>query len=205
MNFFYKEFHKRLLLIVLFLLTFFVISLPWINVIFHNWSLFNLRAQVVSIQNVSLPYHNMYTNNEIMSYQIITSVKSWLFLMPFDGGGSENPRYVPSLSRPVSMPIVILFLIGFFLALIRIKDTFLFFMIFLLGIYFGQIVTVDPPNGSRGLILLPIIYIFAGLTLEYIKQKFNNQLITFFIIILSILVAYTDFSFYQNWMTWIKV
>lgn len=189
-----------------FLLAFSIISLPWILKIFGNWELYNLRTRVVYVFDTGLPYHSLYKQNEILIYQIISTIKSWILFLPSNGGGIENLRYLPLNHAPVSPIIAGFFLLGLIVAFYRFKATYIWLIIYFLGLLFGQILTVDPPNGSRGLILLPIIYIFSALTLNLIFNRFRkNKLIIPFLVIISAIISYMDFLFYQNWMSWIKV
>lgn len=201
-----KDLQQKIKAFGTFLLAFSITSLPWIIKIFSNWELYNLRTRVVYVFNTSLPYHDLYKQNEILIYQIISTIKSWILLLPFNGGGIENPRYLP-LDHAVVSPIIAgFFLIGLVIAIYRFKITYVWIIIYSLGLLFGQILTVDPPNGSRGLILLPVIYIFSALTLNLIFNKFKeSRFIIPVLIIMSGIISCMDFLFYQNWMSWIKV
>jgi len=190
----------------IFLIFFIATSLPWIDKILSNWQLYNLRANVVSIFNVNLPYHNLYKPAGIISYQIFSTLKSWILLLPSNGGNIEDPRYLPLNHSIVSPPIALLFLAGLIISIVNFKKTYIWIFIFLTGLLFSQILTVDPPNGSRGLILLPIIYLFSALSLNLIYNKFKDtKFITPALIAFSVIISCVDFLFYQNWMTWIKV
>lgn len=184
----------------------FIFSLPWIYIIISNWELFNLRTSVVSILNVEKPYHGLYENLEIFIYQIFTTFKSWILMLPIYGGGIENQRYLPINKSLVSFPIALLFIFGLGIAIGNVKKHYIWLIILLLGLVLGQIMTINPPNGARGLILLPIIYIIASLTLFYIYKKIEKYKYTKFVfILLSLIIALFDFYFYTQWMTWISV
>lgn len=203
---FYRYSRKALLSSLLFyFLIFFFVSAPWFYTAFKNQDKYMLRSNVVSIQNALLPYQGLTERKDIMKYQIATSLRSWIFLEGKDGGGNENQRYIPKGMSPVNIVTKIGFWIGFLIALATIRRTYPFFLIFALGIWFGQVQTVYPPNGSRGLILLPVIYTFFALTIAKIFQKFPSSIIVYSIIILTILIALSDFQFYQWWMGWIEV
>lgn len=192
--------------LAVFTLFFITIASPWVIKILSNLELYNLRARVVAVSNASLPYHGLLNYKDIWIYQVITVFKSWILMLPVNGGGIENPRYLPLNHGVVSPFVATLFLIGLILALRKFKQNAIWLIIYFVGLFFGQIMTVDPPNGSRGLLLLPVIYIFSGLTLHLIYKRFKeNKLIVPALVILSATIAYIDFLFYQNWMTWIKV
>jgi hypothetical protein len=74
-----------------------------------------------------------------------------------------------------------------------------------MGIY-GQITTVDPPNGARGLIILPCIYLLFSLGLLKIYEHLGKQRLALCaFVILTFLFSIADFMFYKYWMEWIKV
>ncbi|MBI4100838.1 hypothetical protein HY439_03850 [Candidatus Microgenomates bacterium] len=92
------------------------------------------------------------------------------------------------------------------MAVLRIKETFVWFIILIAGLIFGQILTVDPPNGSRALVFLPVIFLFSAIALEKILSLTGkHRLFLAAFIIINLALAYADFSYYQNWMTWIKM
>lgn len=202
-----KKLFKKAELFFIFFLISTTVSYPWISKILNNWTLYNLRTNVVSVKNVERPYHGLTNYNDILKYQTIETIKSWIFFIPTvgNGGNIENPRYLPLKYPPISPLLIPLFWIGLIIAIKAWKKTLPFLFIFVTGLIAGQMMTVHPPNGSRALILLPIIYLFIGFSLNYIYNKMPKSLANLAIIFFSILVALSDFVFYQNWMTWIKM
>lgn len=197
---------KILLSLFIFGSSFLLTSAPWLYQIVNNWERYNLRERVVNVFNTARPYHGLEKNNDILKYQILTTVKSWILLEAVDGGEIENPRYLPLKDPPVNSAIRVLFIVGLILAIFRVKETFIWLIIFILGLVFGQILTVDPPNGSRALVFLPVIYLFSAFTLERIYQfSGRNRLFLTAVVILALILASADFSYYQDWMSWIKV
>jgi len=190
---------KKVTVLLIFLGTFFITAFPWINKISQNWELYNMRQRVVSVFNTK-PYHGMTDTTKIIKYQISTTIKSWVLLEPVDGGGIENSRYLPLKDSPVNLIIRILFILGLFISLRRFKTTYVWWIVYLLGLIFGQILTVDPPNGARALIILPMIYFFAALALEKIYRLYPKRLWLLTIIIVVLLTAYHDFAYYQHWV-----
>lgn len=203
-----KERRIHIVNLVIVILILVIISYPWLNKILSNWNLYNLRTSVVSIKNAERPYHGLNDNNNIMKYQIITTIKSWILLLPTNGnsGSIENPRYLPSGYPPISFLIIPLYWIGMLIAVKNWRETFSFLFILITALIAGQIMTSHPPNGSRGLIVLPVIYILIGHAFFYLQKRFSSvKYINLILIVFSIIVAILDFLFYQYWMTWVKV
>ncbi len=142
-----------------------VVGLPWVIKILFSWEQYTLRERVVSIFNAPKPYHGLVDITSILFYQLDTVLMSWVFMLPHQAGGIESQRYLPLSYTTISPILILLFFLGIFLAIKSFKNTFNWFIIFVLGLLFGQVLSVDPPNGSRGLILLPIIYFFIGISI----------------------------------------
>ena len=198
-------FFRFFLFLFTFIVMFVITIFPWVNKIRLNWEMYYLRPNVVSIKNVETPYHGLYEKSEIYSYQIETSLKSWLLLQALDGGGDENPRYLPLRYPPVNNFVRVGFWIGLILAMTSFSKTFYWYIVIVLGLILGQILTVNPPNGARGLIMLPFIYLFFSLALNKFISLQKNKFVKSIVVIIVLLIGYTDFLFYQYWMTWIKV
>lgn len=197
---------QKFLRIFLFLFSFLIVSSPWIYTILFNFDTYNTRTNAVSIFNAPLPYHGMRELKDVFIYQISTVIKTWILFLPHNAGGIEAPRYLPLTYPIISYPLIPFFYVGFLFSLFNIKKMYPFFLIFFLGIFFGQLLTVNPPNGSRGLLLLPIIYLFIGVTLQKIYRKFYTIHYAWILILLfSLGIATFSFLFYQSWMSWIKI
>lgn len=200
------NFNQVPLRVAVFLGCTFLVSAPWLFRITNNWELYNLRQRVVNVFNANRPYHGFWKNDDILRYQIFTTTKSWILLEAVDGGGIENLRYLPLRDPPVNPVIRFLFMIGLILAIIKFKKTFIWLIVFFLGLLFGQLLTVDPPNGSRALVFLPVIYLFSALTVEKFYQLTGRKhLFLIVTVIISGILIYYDFSYYQYWMSWIPV
>lgn len=207
--FFYeKRVNEKIFSTLIFLSTFITISYPWINQIINNWIKYALRQRVVSVLGISYPYHESNDQISIFIYQITTTIKSWILLVPITGnaGNIENSRYIPSDFPPINFVLILFFWIGLIIALKNWRSTYVWLFIFFSGLLFGQVMTVHPPNGARALIILPAIYFFIALGLKYIYERFRKySFISLIILVFSILIAISDFIFYLYWMSWIKV
>lgn len=200
------KFIKKLYLFLFFILPFFIVSSPWLFKIYTNWDYYNLRLKVVSVSNANIPYHNLYDTGSIWKYQILTSIKSWVLLDSIDGGNIENKRYLPLKDSPVNPFIKATFWIGLLLAIFNFRKKWIWLKILVISLILGQILTIDPPNGARGLVNLPVIYIFSSLAFYYfylLSKK--NFFVLLIIITLSILFMYYDLNYYKYWMGWIQL
>lgn len=197
---------KTFILLVPFGVAFLITAGPWILKISKNLDKYNLRSRVVSVKNVNLPYHGFTNFADIYKYQVSTTFKSWIMLSAVDRGGKENPRYLPLKVPPVNNLVRFTFWAGLIISFYKPKKNYHWNLVLLLGIVFGQILTAHPPNGARGLIMLPAIYLFSSLALfELYNKSDKSKALLILMITASILMSYLDFKYYQYWMIWIPV
>jgi 4-amino-4-deoxy-L-arabinose transferase-like glycosyltransferase len=199
------SFKVHIMKILIFITTFFLTSLPWINKISLYKEKYNLRLSVVSINNVVLPHDGLTTKQELITDQIEKTVGSWILLNRQVGLGNENPRYLPQNYPIVNVFIKIGFWLGLLIGLLNLKKTYPLYIIILMGMS-GQILTVDPPNGARGLIMIPVVYLFFSLGIYTLLKHLNKvKFASLALIVLTSIFSFADFEFYKYWMTWIKV
>lgn len=197
---------KTFTLLGLFGIAFLITASPWIAKISGNLDEYNLRARVVAVSNTNLPYRGFTDFTNIYKYQVETALKSWVLLSAVEGGGEENPRYLPLSIPPVNNLIRFTFWAGLVISFLKLKNNYQWLIIFLSAIIFGQILTVYPPNGARGLIMLPVIYLFSSLALfEFYKKSDKSKVFLLLMLTASLLMSYLDFKYYQYWMIWIPV
>ena len=125
-----------------------------------------------------------------------------------DGGGDENPRYLPSNYSPVNLFVSILFWAGLLIIFSKpkfYKKEFVWIFLIISTVIFGQIMTVNPPNGGRALIMLPAYYIIGSLAFDKISKLTKSNKVLLIIGATSIIFSLTDLLFYSFWMTWIRV
>ena len=188
---------KTFFFLSLFGIVFLITTGPWILKISKNLDKYNLRSRVISIRNVNTPYHGFTKFADIYKYQVSTAFKSWILL---------NPRYLPLKVPPVNNLVRFTFWAGLVISFYKLKKNYHWNIVLFLGIVFGQILTVYPPNGARGLIMLPVIYLFSSLALfELYNKSDKSKVFLILVITASILMSYLDFKYYQYWVTWIPV
>ncbi|KKR80933.1 MAG: hypothetical protein UU73_C0002G0008 [Candidatus Daviesbacteria bacterium GW2011_GWA1_41_61] len=202
--------HKKRLKMVVFYAIFGVVSLiistPWLITVFNNWQQYNLRLSVISVSATPLPYHGVYSPGSVWQYQISTVFKSWFLMQSISGDNIENKRYLPLGYPAVNHVVKLLFWAGLIMAVLNFPSYWYWLFILGSGLILGQVLTVDPPNGSRALSILPIIYLLSALPLYALYKRIANKpyLVLAMAIMVS-LVAFQDYQFYQYWMSWIEV
>lgn len=155
-----------------------------------------------SKENLSI---SSQTKMEILTHQLEYTFRGLILLdSSVMNEGFENSRYVPLKTPPVNIIIKILFIAG--LVYFFIKKRLYIWWFVLAPILFVQIISVLPPNYSRGLFYLPFIYFISGLFVNdlalFINKKFriNKNIIYGSLIVAFILIFAYDSRLYFNWM-----
>lgn len=200
-----KKYISLLKNLLLFTFAFMVLSAPWIFKIIQNSDKYNLRLNVVSVTNKALPFEGSNTRSELYMSQVVKTFNAWVLINRQSLNGSEDPRYLPQGYAVVNIFIKLIFWIGLVSGLFAIKKYYPLYIIIFMSLL-GQILTVDPPNGARGFLMLPAIYLLFGLGLSKIYNYLGST--KFLRIGLSVITAafcLYDVYFYFYWMNWIKV
>lgn len=147
------------------------------------------------------------TFSDVLLHQISYTIRGFLFL---DGSimneGTENSRYLPFKTPPVNLIIKVLFFLGIIYFVLRKRSLIWFFVIF--SILITQAMSDLPPNFSRGLLYIPIIYFIVGLFLynaldkiaNYFKIKKNIIYIYSLLLVLALFIFIYDANIYFSWM-----
>lgn len=118
--------------------------------------------------------------------------------------GIENSRYVPSDTSPVNIVIKILFILGLIFFALKKKMSIWWFVI--ASILFTQVISVLPPNFSRGIFYIPVVYFICGIFVYNLilkissRLRINKNFIYGLIIISSLFIFIHDVKLYFSWM-----
>ncbi len=191
--------------IFLYVISFLIFSFPWIMTIKNYPEKYNLRLNSVSINTIEFPNIIFNSKFDLIVFQSVKTINSWVLLNRQYGSGYEDQRYLPQGYPIVNVFIKLGFWAGIVFGFLEIKKTYPLYFIIILGLL-GQIFTVNPPNGARGLIMLPCIYILFAIGVSKITVLLHQPKIVFLsLLFLSILFSIQDFYFYRFWMSWITV
>ena len=174
----------------------------------RNWEHFNGRSKVVMIFN----------NPDYKADPVGTMLKQldWNIRGPWDGRVNNTPQYSPVAEPQLDRVTGLLALAGMMLTLIlgmlmSRSETWLWWLMLLTGWAFSQLITVNTPNGARGIGYMPTLVYFAGvgiegnvLLLHYATTKLNRfaifRQLSFTVLTLAfLLAAYTNVRHYVDW------
>lgn len=160
----------------------------------HNPSTLTGRINTVSIFNHLPEYYARYHANnvfEVLFWQIINTLKVFNF-------GGDIGFYFYGYQGGLLAPIVGTFaVIGLFLSFLKIKkDKYLFLLVwFFLVIIFGGVITIDAPSSQRLVGIIPVLFLFAGATLEQI-MKYKIRYLKVILIFLFVINGIWDYKIY---------
>lgn len=134
----------------------------------RNWEHFNQRTGVVFIGNS--PEFQADPARTIFQ-QLQRNI-----LGPWDGRFNNTPQYTPVGEPQLSGFTGLLVLGGMLLtlALPRYRaqsETWLWWLMLLMGWVFTQLLTVNTPNGARGIGYMPALVYFAGPSLDWLARQ----------------------------------
>ncbi|RJR25945.1 hypothetical protein C4578_00580 [Candidatus Microgenomates bacterium] len=201
----FKKKKKALYNFLIFILVFVLSSLPLINSVIKSKEKFLLRANTLSVFNISSDYYGIRPADfsKILSHQVIYTFRGFaLFDGRVSGEGFENKRLIPLGKSAVSPAIIILYYVGLALAIKRKRSSFWLFIL-VINFLLVQVLSVYIPAWARGIGVLPSIYYFVACGLEEILVIVKKKGLTFFVfglLVLFIVIPYGDFQTYWQWV-----
>lgn len=193
--------------IILFFISFVLFVTPFTMKAAKNKNYYFLRAKAVSLLNLNSNYYGFSKDDfkNIVLHQLKFTTRAFVF---FDGRvsneGIENQRLMPFKKPAVNYFIVFLFYLGIFVGFKK-KNSVFFLSIYLLNIVLLQLPSVLIPSWSRALGILPAIYYFVALAVDWVLRHIRERL-NFFLpgfialfLFLSFGIGIWDFNTYWTW------
>jgi hypothetical protein len=174
----------------------------------RNWEHFNGRSKVVIIFN----------NPDYKADPVGTMLKQldWNIRGPWDGRVNNTPQYSPvgepQLDRVTGLFVLAGMMLTLILGTLRSRsETWFWWIMLLTGWAFSQLITVNTPNGARGIGYMPTLIYFTSvgiegivLLLSQISKKFSSfpifkPLSLVSLIVILLLAAYANMKHYVDW------
>jgi len=143
--------------------TCFILFLPQIRSTIDNWDTFNKRPDAVLIFNQQIPYLGESDMGRIVMRQIVWAARA--FLLIDDGGVMAHglmSRYNPPGHALLDPFVRCLFFLGLAGAAWKWRQTALWWVMFLGPVATIQVFSSFTPDGARGLIVAPFMFLFVG-------------------------------------------
>ena len=140
-----------------------LLYLPQLPYIVQHWDLFQKRTRAVSLLAES-PQSSFAGTVGLLSQSFGRKTRQ-LFV-----GRETIDRYLRMDKGPLPKPTTLLLALGLVLSLFRWRDTWLWWVFLLVPFTLTQVLTTGDLNGARGVIFVPMLYLFVGLTLQTLWQ-----------------------------------
>ncbi len=140
-----------------------LLFLPQLLIIVQNWNLFNYRAASIFIPNTP-----QFASNPLGTLWEQVSRNA---LGPWVGSVNMTGRYTPFGEPQLDLVTGLLVLAGMVLSLVwpalrRRPETWLWWVMLLVGWTLTQVLTTRTPDGARGVGWLPALFFFAACAIE---------------------------------------
>lgn len=170
-----------------------------------NWEQFNGRSKVVLIFNDPEYKANPAAT---MLRQLDRNLRG-----PWDGRVNNTAQYSPVGEPQLDRITGILVLVGMALTLFigRRQETWLWWLMLLAGWGLTQLLTVDTPNGARGIGYMPTLVYFAGVSLEGIvvlARRLTTRVRDFLVLpyvsltALTVFILFTGYANIKHYIDW---
>jgi len=213
--FFYKKYHKPLLSGYAFLLMVAIsVFAPQGVYAVQHWEHFNGRTSVVAIFNSPEFKANP---SQVMLRQLDRNLRG-----PWDGSVNNTPQYTPDGEPQLDRVTGVMVIVGMFLTLVvkRLRtqlETWLWWLMLLIGWSLTQLLTGGTPNGARGIGYMPTLIYFAAVNLDALERglrylgttnpgrggrsKLASQVAVASLALLIVVVGITNVGHYIVWQT----
>jgi 4-amino-4-deoxy-L-arabinose transferase-like glycosyltransferase len=160
----------------------------------QNPGTFNFRVEAVSVFNHLPQYFIRYHTESV----IMVLIWQFLHTLKIFAIGGDIGYYIYAYPGGMLAPIVSAFTIGgIVLSFVYIKQekSLLFLSWFFSVVILGGVFTVDAPSSQRLLAVIPVLFLFSGLGIEYMIRNKSN-FVKAVVLSLFVLNSFWDFKIY---------
>ncbi len=173
-----------------------VVFLPQGIYYFSNPGTYSPRLNEVSVFNHLDEYYKRYNTDNVPSvlfWQFINTLKVFNF-------GGDIGFYFYGYQKGLLAPIIGFFTIGgLLISFFKYKSnkSQLLLIWFFVIILFGGTITIDPPSSQRLVGLIPVLFLFAGITIEEFL-RYKIRFLKLILIMIFVINGFWDYKIYFN-------
>lgn len=134
---------------------------PQLPNIMRNWELFQKRSRTVSLLAES---HGVGETTHLIASSFGRKSVELFF------GRETADRYLRMNPGPIVAPTILLLAAGMILSFWWRQETWLWWVFLLVPFILTQVLTTGDLNGARGVVFVPILYLFVGLCIHGVWQ-----------------------------------
>jgi 4-amino-4-deoxy-L-arabinose transferase-like glycosyltransferase len=153
----------------------FVLFLPQLETMLDNWDLANQRVNSVSVFNIEDEYLGDTDKTEIIFHQTLRAIRGFILLDKSVDQYGLWARYHPADWAFLDQATGVIYWIGLAVGVLQWRR-FVYWWIFLLVPLFAtQVFSVGTPDASRGLVVAPFMFLFAGVGVEAVLGLASSE------------------------------
>ncbi|MPZ47846.1 MAG: hypothetical protein GEU75_00750 [Dehalococcoidia bacterium] len=144
----------------------FVLFAPQLKTLLEDWEYANTRPRAVSVLNVEGEYLGDSNRGEIILHQTLRAARGFLLL---DKSVTEYglwARHRPADWAFIDQATGLLYWAGLTAGVFYWRKYLYWWAFLLIPLFFTQVFSVGTPDGSRGLMAAPLMFLFVGLGIQ---------------------------------------
>ena len=173
-----------------------LLFLPQGLLILHDWGYSNTRISSVSIFQQSPPYLGQTDPIKLLLLQSERIGRAFLLL---NGSLFDTPRYTPAGSPPVDYATGALYLAGMVLGLAFLRESLVWYLLLLVPLFITQVLSILTPDTGRAIVVVPVIYLFAALSLQILWQMGLQRGFAPAVVLVVVAIAAFNLWWYFDW------
>jgi DNA-binding beta-propeller fold protein YncE len=173
---------------------------PQLPSVVSQWEYFNRRVYDVSVFAVEYPYLGKNSLFELLIYQVSVNLRGFFLA---DGAVMNAPRYAPVGQSLLDGFTATLLIVGLFVGVRRWRQTMLWWIFLLVPLLTTQVFSTHTPDPARAIGMLPFLYLFVGLAMDFLLFRKSGWAGVFLLCLLVTLptTIVHNVSQYFDWMT----
>lgn len=179
-----------------------ILFAPMAKRIYDDWDHFNRRTSNVSVFNTEEPYEGDLNGWVIAAKNIRRNFEGFILMDGEEFSRGLWARYNPPGRAPLDSWTAPLLWLGIAVALLRWRQTYLWWA-FLLPLFIPQILSRGTPDGARGIVLAPFLFLFIGMLFEELHRR-SRSLTGSGVVVVAIapLVLLSSFGNVRDYFDW---
>lgn len=146
----------------------FVLFAPQLKTLLENWDYANTRPRAVSVFSIEGEYLGDSSKAEIVFHQTLRAIRGFVLLDKDVSHYGLWARYHPPGWAFLDQVSGLLYWAGLAAGALQVRRYAYWFVFLLAPVFLTQVFSVGTPDGSRGLMVAPFMYLFVGLGVQTI-------------------------------------
>ncbi len=170
--------------------------LPQFQLFQRDWEYTNRRVESVSIFHQKQPYFGERDPVRLLGLQTERTIRGFVLL---EADKFQTPRYTPPGSPPLDYATGALYVAGLLAGLLMLRRTALWYLLLFVPLLATQILSIGTPDTGRAIVVVPAIYLFAGVTLNLLWRFTTAKGVAPLLVSLVMAICAFNLWWYFDW------